>query len=298
MGRGGELKLAIFDDVRAGIVDTAASRIVDVSDIVGADYRETLGAGWWVRLCRDLPALRPRLDAALENAPSRALDSVRLRAAALNPSKIVACASNYAAHVDEMMAVQQRVAGGMEAWMAEFDVFLKAPSSIIGPGEEIIMPPEPVAQGLETHHECELTVVIGRGGASIPADEAFDHILGYTIALDITVRGKGDRSRRKSYDTFTPVGPWVVTADEIGDAHALDISLAVNGETRQNVNTSGLTVRIPEIIAYASSCMRLEPGDLILTGAPPGVGQLHGGEQLVASISGIGAMPLTVRRPG
>lgn len=274
-------------------MDTAEGVIADVTSAVPGHTADPFGAGWWVRMCRELETLRAGLTGVARDSTVPLRDA-RLRPAALNPSKIIACASNYSAHVGEMMAVQERVAGGMEAWMAEFDVFLKAPSSVIGPGEAVLLPAAPLSEGREIHHECELALVIGKAGAHIPADRAVEHILGYTICLDITVRGPGDRSRRKSYDTFTPTGPWVVTRDEIADPHDLEITLEVDGEVRQRVSTSGMTVRIPEIVAQASACMTLLPGDLILTGAPPGVGQIFAGERLKASISGIGSMELTV----
>jgi 2-keto-4-pentenoate hydratase/2-oxohepta-3-ene-1,7-dioic acid hydratase in catechol pathway len=111
----------------------------------------------------------------------------------------------------------------------------------------------------------------------------------------MTVRGKGDRSRRKSYDTFTPVGPWIATSDEVGDPHDLHIRLSLNGEVRQDVHTSEMDTKVSGIIAYASSVMRLEPGDMIITGAPPGVGQVHDGDVIDVSISRIGSMRLPVR---
>ena len=109
-------------------------------------------------------------------------------------------------------------------------MFLKATSSVIGPGDAVVFPIRPEAEGREIHHESELAVVIGRGGSKIAASaQALDHVLGYTIGLDMTVRGDGDRSRRKSYDTFTPMGPWMVTADEIVDPNKLDVHLEVDG---------------------------------------------------------------------
>ena len=121
-------------------------------------------------------------------------------------------------------------------------------------------------------------------------------MLGYTIGLDMTVRGDGDRSRRKSYDTFTPMGPWLVTADEIVDPNKLDVRLEVDGCVRQQANTSDMLVDVAGIIAYTSTVMRLDPGDVILTGAPPGVGEVHTGEIMVSEISEIGTMrnPVTL----
>jgi 2-keto-4-pentenoate hydratase/2-oxohepta-3-ene-1,7-dioic acid hydratase in catechol pathway len=110
----------------------------------------------------------------------------------------------------------------------------------------------------------------------------------------MTVRGEGDRSQRKSYDTFTPLGPWLTTADEIADPHSLRITLSVNGQIRQDVDTATMSVRIPAIVAYASTVMRLDPGDVVLTGSPPGVGQVRAGDVLETSITGLGSMRLKV----
>ena len=292
------MKLALFDAWRLGIVDTHTQTITDVTGAVpGAGDADPFGAGWWVRMCRDFEALRPDLDARRAAGPARPLREVRLRPPVLNPGKVLATASNYGAHVAEMRdVVLERVAGHVDDWLLDFDVFLKATSSITGPGDPVVLPAGPVHEGREIHHESELTVVIGRGGSRIPESRALEHVLGYTIALDMTVRGDGDRSRRKSYDTFTPVGPWLVTGDEIGDPHRLDVRLEVDGtHARQEARTADLLVGVPGIISYASSVMRLDPGDVILTGAPPGVGEVHAGEVMVSEISGIGTMRNPVR---
>jgi 2-keto-4-pentenoate hydratase/2-oxohepta-3-ene-1,7-dioic acid hydratase in catechol pathway len=120
-------------------------------------------------------------------------------------------------------------------------------------------------------------------------------VLGYTIGLDMTVRGEGDRSRRKSYDTFTPIGPWLVTSDEVGDPQALEIGLNVNAEPRQNVHTSTMLTPVAKLIAYASEIMRLAPGDVVLTGAPPGVGPVRDGDTIETWISRVGRLRLPVR---
>jgi 2-keto-4-pentenoate hydratase/2-oxohepta-3-ene-1,7-dioic acid hydratase in catechol pathway len=194
-----------------------------------------------------------------------------------------------------MHGVQERTLGRVESWMMEFDVFLKAPSSIVGPGAEIVLPRDVVAAGHEVHHETELVVVIGTGGKDIPVESAMDAVLGFTAGLDITVRSAADRSRRKSYDTFSPLGPWLVTTDEVGDGSDLDILLTCGGDVRQAVNTRDLLTPVPQIVAYASTVMTLLPGDVLFTGAPPGVGPITPGEKLEMTISRIGSMAVTVR---
>lgn len=286
------MKLALFDDWRPGAVDLEAQTITDlVAAVPGSGDGDTFGAGWWVRMCRDFESLRPALDEARASGEARALADVTLRVPVLNPGKLIATASNYGEHVVEMRdIVLDRVAGHVDEWLLDFDVFLKATSSIIGPDDTVILPRAIVDEGREVHHESELAVVIGRGGSQIPEDEALNHILGYTIGLDMTVRGDGDRSRRKSYDTFTPVGPWIVTTDELPDPQQLDVRLNVDGQSRQAAHTGDQLVGVAGIVAYASGIMRLDPGDVILTGAPPGVGEVHVGEVMVSEISGIGTM--------
>ncbi|MGP3937851.1 fumarylacetoacetate hydrolase family protein [Nonomuraea sp. KM88] len=291
------MKLAVFDDHRLGVVDAVKANVHDVTDAVpGAADRDPLGAGWWIRLCRDFPSLRERLSAAARAAPPRPLTAVKLRAPMLNPGKIIACASNYGAHVAEMReVVAPEQTAGAGAWLLDFDVFLKAPTSVSGPADEVRLPTAAPAAGREIHHESELSLVIGRGGRDIAEADAAAHVLGYLIGLDITERGQGDRSRRKSHDTFTPLGPWLTTADEVGDPQRLDIELRIGDTVRQRVNTADMLTPISRIIAYASSVMTLEPGDVIMTGAPPGVGPIHPGDSLQVTITGLGEMTLAVR---
>ena len=288
------MRLAILEGLRLGVVTGE-----EVADVTGAlpwpHDPDPLTAGWWRRLCRDFELVRPALAAAAADpvSPPVPLDQARLLAPAVNPSKIVAAASNYAAHVAEMHEVQERTLGAVEAWMMDFDVFLKAPSSIAGPRDDIRLPPQEAAS--EIHHEAELVAIVGTGGRRIPAPAALDAIAGYTIGLDITVRGKADRSRRKSYDTFSPLGPWLVTRDEAGDPADMEIELDRNGVRRQQVSTRDMLVPVSQIVAYASAVMTLLPGDVIFTGAPPGVGPIAPGDKLQVRISRLGQMEVGVR---
>ena len=291
------MKLALFDDNRLGVVTSTADGdvLVDVTAALPWSHDpDPLTAGWWRALCRDFAELAPELRAAAERGTPRPVHEVVLRAPVLGPTKVLAAASNYGEHVAEMHGVQERTLGRVEAWMMEFDVFLKAPSSIVGPGAEIVLPAEVVAAGQEIHHESELVVVIGRGGKDIPLESAMDAVLGFTAGLVITVRSAAVRSRRKSYDSFSPLGPWIVTTDEIGDGSGLDIRLISGGETRQSVNTKDLLTPVPQIVSYASRIMTLNPGDVLFTGAPPGVGPITAGEKLEMTISGIGSMTVQV----
>jgi 2-keto-4-pentenoate hydratase/2-oxohepta-3-ene-1,7-dioic acid hydratase in catechol pathway len=294
------MRLAIFDDWRLGAVGTDHASITDVTDALPEPHSgEPFGAGWWVRLCRDFAQIGPRLAAAARGGTARPLHEVRLRAPVLNPGKIVACASNYTAHIAEMReSVMPRETSGTGAWLLDFDVFLKAPSSICGPDDPVLLPEAPLAAGREIHHESELSLVIGPGGKDIPEETALSHVLGYLIGLDLTERGTGDRSRRKSYETFTPLGPWLTTAEEAGAPDAFDIELRIGTVVRQKVSTADMITPVARIIAHASRLMRLEPGDVIMTGAPPGVGPIAAGDVIDVAISGLGAMSLPVRKTG
>lgn len=279
------MKLALYDDDRLGLVTADGLGIVDVTTVLPAHDRG-LGASFWVRVCEHLDALRPRLQEAAAKGEVRPLADVTLRAPALNPSKVIAAASNYADHVEEMRP------RGLAEWMLDFDVFLKSPSSITGPGTTVWLP----RIDAEIHYEGELAVIIGEQGRHIAPESALDHVLGWTILLDVTERGHGDRSRRKSYDGFTPIGPWVTTADEVANWRDLRIELRLNGEVRQDVKAGEMLVPVPDIIAHASSIMTLYPGDVIATGAPPGVGKIEPGDVVDVEITGLGGMTIHVDR--
>ncbi|ALL79651.1 hypothetical protein AD006_31215 (plasmid) [Pseudonocardia sp. EC080610-09] len=285
------MRLALYDDYRPGIIDPEAGTITPVTIGFGHQDPDPFGAGWWVRACRDLA------DGSVPTVIGEplALADVQLRAPVLNPGKVVAAASNYGDHVAEMRDTVLPASGvtGSE-WLLDFDVFLKAPSSVVGPSDRIVLPNDVVADGKEIHHEGELAIVIGRGGHRISEAGAMDHVLGYTIGLDMTVRGHGDRSRRKSYPSFTPLGPWVTTVDDAGDWRDLSVSLSVNGQVRQQVSCAKMLVSIPGILSYASSVMELQPGDVILTGAPPGVGPIVEGDLVHVRIDRLGELQLPV----
>lgn len=138
-------------------------------------------------------------------------------------------------------------------------------------------------------------MVIGRTASNVPRAEALDYVAGYCIGLDITIRGPEERSLRKSPDTYTVLGPWLTTADEVPDPGHLDFWLAVNGETRQRSNTSDLILGVPALIEFATSFYTLHPGDVIITGTPEGVGNIHPGDVMTAEIEGVGSMAVAVR---
>ncbi|MPZ88144.1 MAG: FAA hydrolase family protein [Nitriliruptorales bacterium] len=276
------MRLCLFDDYRLGVVEGDA-----VYDVTGAlDAHDTgFATPFWVRLCREHETVLPRIEKLRTRAEPKPLTAVTLRAPVLNPSKIVAAASNYGDHVQEMAP---RVPDG---WMLDFDIFLKAPSALAGPSSTVALPP---VGDREVHHEIELAVVIGKEAAHIDEAEAMDYVLGYTGLIDLTVRGSGDRSRRKSYNGFAPVGPWLVTSDEVPNPHDVDLRLWVNEELRQAASTSHLLVSIPAMLAHTSRIMTLLPGDVFATGTPAGVGPVKPADRVVGEVGGIGRLEVNI----
>jgi 2-keto-4-pentenoate hydratase/2-oxohepta-3-ene-1,7-dioic acid hydratase in catechol pathway len=273
------VKLASFDQGRLGVV--AGDRLTDISDLVA------LPAGFWppvgmVKLIADFDALKPRIEHAVRTRTAIPLASVRLEAPVQWPNKLIAYPANYHAHAQEMRSSYRADTRGF---------FLKANSCISGPADPIVLP---AITGPEVHHECELAIFIGRGGRGISLERAMDHIFGYACLMDMTVRGEQERVMRKSFDTFCPIGPYIVTADEISDPAGLDLQLTVNGVVKQKANTRDLILDIPNMIAMASSVMTLYPGDIIATGTPEGVGPLAAGDEVTISIAQVGTMTLPV----
>lgn len=221
----------------------------------------------------------------LAGLPVRPLAGTALAAPLARPGKVVAAPVNYADHKAEMAEVRT---------VADYGVFLKAPTSVIGPGDRVRLP----YRDMRTDQEGELAVVIGRTASRVPAERALDHVFGYSALLDITVRSGEDRSTRKSFDTFTPLGPWVTTADEVGDPQDLRLRCWVDGELRQDTSTAAMVFGVAELIAYASHVMTLEPGDVIATGTPAGVGAIAAGQRVAVEISKVGRLEVDVTDEG
>lgn len=273
------MKIVRFDGGRVGVSD--GHKVVDVSALCGAEPGEWPPVGI-NRLIRDFDALRPQLEQALRAQAGAPIDSVRLETPVPWPNKLIAYPVNYHDHAREMATQGLSTVQGY---------FLKANSSLAGPADPIELPDLP---GREIHHECEIALVIGKGGRQIPAERAHEHLFGFACLLDMTIRGREERVFRKSYDTFTPVGPWIVTADEVPDPSNVEMKLWVNGELRQHANTRGLIVGIPEMIAIASSASTLYPGDLIASGTPAGVGRVLPGDVVTIEVAHVGRMSVPV----
>jgi 2-keto-4-pentenoate hydratase/2-oxohepta-3-ene-1,7-dioic acid hydratase in catechol pathway len=221
------------------------------------------------------------------NGPWYDLASVKLLAPVPRPPKLICVGLNYREHAAESRSEVPAVP----------TIFNKFPNVVIGPGDPIVLP----KASRKPDYEAELAFVIGKGGRNISADRALEHVLGYTIVNDVTARDYQTATTQwlmgKTFDTFCPMGPWIVTADEIGDPHDLDISLEIGGETLQKSNTSALIFRVPRLIEYVSTAVTLEPGDVFATGTPEGVGfarrpprWLKPGEEVVVRIGKIGEL--------
>jgi len=273
------MKIARFNGGRIGIV--IGDTIRDVTVAAGIDPAEWPPVGP-VRLIADFAALHHKLAAAAQMASPLPLDEARLETPVPWPNKVIAYPTNYRDHAAEMASTTRADLQGY---------FLKANSSLSGPNDPIELPDVP---GREVHHECEIAVVIGKQGRQIPVERAIDHVFGYSCLLDITIRGKEERVMRKSFDTFTPVGPWIVTADEIPDPTDIGMRLWVNGEKRQEATTKDLIVDIAQMIALASSASTLYPGDLIATGTPAGVGPIRDGDRVTIEVDHVGRMSVPV----
>ena len=215
------------------------------------------------------------------------LDQVRLLAPILSPPRIFCIGLNYRDHaVESNMQIP-----------AVPTVFMKLSSAIVGPGHHIVLP----MNTKQPDYEAEFAVVVGRGGCRIPANEWKDHVFGYTIVNDVSARdvqlATSQWTLGKSFPTFCPMGPAIVTADEIPDPHALDIRLEIDGEELQHSNTRELIFGVPELIEYISSITPLQPGDIISTGTPAGVGLgrkpqrwLKPNETVTIEITGLGKL--------
>jgi 2-keto-4-pentenoate hydratase/2-oxohepta-3-ene-1,7-dioic acid hydratase in catechol pathway len=236
------------------------------------------------------PAARARIEDWFLKPPADAvapLASVRLLAPIPHPPKIICIGLNYRDHAIESKMEIPKVP----------TVFSKYATAVIGPDEAIRLP----RVSTKPDYEAEFAVIIGKGGRYIPAANWREHVFGYTILNDVSARDYQMATSQwmmgKTFDTFAPMGPAIVTAEEIADPHNLDISLTINGETLQHSNTSNLIFRIPELIEYLSAVFTLESGDLISTGTPSGVGfarkpprWLKAGDEVIVRVEGLGEL--------
>ena len=289
--RFGEGRLGIVEGgVEAGAGGALVRDVTAALDVLPA-FRYPLPAH--DLLVANLDKVAARARAIVMQSPAVPLAGLALRSPIANPGKLIGAPVNYQKHLTEVrtdVALHNDNTGHMLT-IQKAGLFLKANSSLVGPADGIVIHRD----DRRTDHEVELAFVIGRTASRVPAAEAMQYVAGYTIGLDITIRGSEDRSFRKSVDTYSVLGPWLVTADEIPDPGSLDLEITVNGESRQKSNTRHLILGVAELIELASSFYTLHPGDVIFTGTPEGVAPIEPGDTMVATIERIGRMEVRVR---
>jgi 2-keto-4-pentenoate hydratase/2-oxohepta-3-ene-1,7-dioic acid hydratase in catechol pathway len=282
------MKLCRFNEQQLGVI--IDDEVRDVSSVLNhlPSYRYPLPA--YDPLIAHLQELRPLLAQAAHTGKRYGLHEVALLSPIANAGKIIAAPVNYKAHLDE---AREDAAIHFNAKVVEIQtigLFLKATSSVVGPSQNVMLR----FPHKRNDHEIELAVVIGKTADRVSAQNALSHVAGYCIGLDMTVRGPEERSLRKSLDHFTILGPCLVSADEVLAPNNVDMELRVNGDVRQHANTRDLIIGIADLIAWASSYYTLQPGDVLLTGTPEGVGPVVDGDIIEARIDGIGTMQVHV----
>jgi 2-keto-4-pentenoate hydratase/2-oxohepta-3-ene-1,7-dioic acid hydratase in catechol pathway len=282
------MKICRFGDNQLGVVEDR-----DVFDVTAAlevlpQFRYPLPA--FDPLIAYLDRIVERIASIKERSPRLPLDGLKLLSPVASPGKIVAAPVNYRKHLDEVLADENLHHSVRINHIQKAGLFLKANSSLIGAGEEVLLR----KLDRRNDHEVELAVVIGRTAANVARVDALRHVAGYCIGLDITIRGPEERSFRKSPDSYTVLGPWLTTADELADPGSLGLQISVNGALRQKSNTADLILGVAELIEFASSFYTLHPGDVIITGTPEGVSPIKPGDVMLASIEKLGSMSVHV----
>ncbi|WP_405846562.1 fumarylacetoacetate hydrolase family protein [Streptomyces sp. NBC_01518] len=279
------MRIARFDDDRIGLVRDG--RVLDVTDQLTA-LLPPGPSSLARRLVADFAAVRPVLQKRIdEDMPTAGLsvDDVRLCTPMPDPSKIVAAPVNYRDHQAEMSEAFHISALGF---------FLKSPSSLLASGGTVRLP----YSDRRFDHEAEFALIVGRRASHVTPEQALDHVFGYTALMDITMRGGEDRSTRKSFDTFTPMGPWIVTPNELGSPDDVGLELTVNGVLRQKANTRDLIWSAARFLAYVSTVTVLEPGDVVTTGTPAGVAPIQDGDTVELIVDRVGRLTVGVTGEG
>lgn len=284
------MKLASFNDYRVGVVD--GDLVYDITEQIPAFLAEMprQRINWLISHWADM---RGTLAKYREQAKGQPWANVKLLPANPAPQHVFAAPANYQKHIGEL---GDRVVtpGGRSARQQGF--FLKAPGSLVGAGGRLLLPKDSARR---FDHESELAVIISKEARNVPRERAMDYVFGYACLIDATMRiekgvAEEERSMRKSFETFTPLGPWIVTADEVATPENLTNKLWVNGELKQSANTSEMIVGIGELIELVSSVLTLQPGDVIATGTPEGVGPFVPGDEVRIEIQDVGTMSLNV----
>jgi 2,4-diketo-3-deoxy-L-fuconate hydrolase len=285
------MKISWFNEMQLGVVEK--DHVLDVSSVLAKLPKDTYPKMSGDLLITHLQKILPDIKEATVNAKRFPINSCVFHSPVARPTKIIGTPANYLKHVEEAETDDNKIVftNRYSGSIREQGLFLKANSALVGSsnGITVHMPDR------RTDHEMELGVVIGKKVSKVSVEEAMNAVIGYSIALDIVVRGPEDRSFRKSLDSFAVLGPWLVLTDEIKDPTNLDFSLAVNGELRQSSNTSMMIMSIAEQIAWASEFYTLWPGDILMTGTCEGVGPIRPNDSLCCYIEQIGEMIVQVK---
>ncbi len=285
------MKICRFDNNRLGIVD--GNDVLDVTPALDAIPKFSWPLPQGDQLIVHLDKVVARIGDIRHAAQRKPLGAVKLLSPVANPTKVIGAPVNYQLHIDEAKT-DKTLSHNAPSTMLNIRTagpFLKANSSLVGASEGVALR----FPDRRNDHEVELAVIIGKPGSNIPADRALSHVAAYAIGLDMTVRGTEDRSVRKSVDSYSVLGPWMVTADEITDPNQLDLRITVNNEPRQKSNTKYLILNVQQCIEFFSSYYTLQPGDIIMTGTPEGVGPVKKDDLMIAEIEKIGRMEVRVR---
>ncbi|WP_065755829.1 fumarylacetoacetate hydrolase family protein [Bradyrhizobium paxllaeri] len=289
------MRLCRFDDGLLGLVNDQV--VYDVTAALDSlpSYRWQYPMG--DALIAHLPAVCSAAQRLKGHARKFDLAQVQLRSPVANPGKIMAAPANYRLHVEidaKDPAVHHnfhnKQLAGLDRPVETLGLFLKATSSVAGPSPGISLN----WCDKRNDYEAELVVVIGKTGKNISARDAMEYIAGYCMGLDMSVRGSEERSFRKSADSYTVLGPWLTTADEVADPEQLMLWLTLNGAPRQRSSTAAMTVGIRRLIEIASSAYTLYPGDILMTGTPEGVGAVVPGDVIVTGCETLGEMTVPV----
>lgn len=283
------MRICRFNKDRLGVIEDEL--VFDVTEALDVLTASRYPLPSFDPFIASLDKVREKINVLLPSAARFPLKDVQLLSPIANPGKLIAAPVNYTKHLEEARSDPAVHHNNKVEEIQRIGLFLKANSSMVGPSAGVaVRHPE-----RRNDHEIELAVVIGKPGVGISRVDAWDYIAGYCIGLDMTVRGPEERSMRKSVDSYSVLGPWLVTADELPDPTSLNFQLKVNGEVKQSANTKDLLIGIPELIEFASSFYTLHPGDVIFTGTPEGVGPVQAGDRIEAEFDKIGRMEVAVR---
>ena len=278
------MRLVLFNDFTPGVLK--GDKVVDISKAV-ADVPRVNAQTMMNGLIENFEMYRARIEQTVKDGQGVPMAGVRLRSPLPEPTRIVCMAGNY-------------MENGSRKLVGDRDAFLKSPSSVIGNGDDVVLPDCPVPH---FHHEAELGVVIGKTATDVPAEKAAPYIFGYLNFMDVSARGINPNGRNsffwgKSWDTFCPLGPVLVTADEVKDAQKLDIKLWVNDEIKQNHSTTDMGRSVLEVIEYVSWITTVKPGDVIATGTNhTGLGPIQDGDVIKMEVGDFGKLTVNVKDP-